>query len=39
MILTVELENAEDPEVAVCLDFEGLDLLKRPPYISRRSIC
>lgn len=27
MILTVELENAEDPEVAVCFDFEGLDLL------------
>ncbi|MCA1365962.1 immunity protein 32 [Bradyrhizobium sp. BRP14] len=27
MILTVELENAEHPEVAVCFDLEGLDLL------------
>jgi hypothetical protein len=27
MILTVELENAENPEVAVCFDFEGLHLL------------
>lgn len=27
MILTVELENAEHPEVALCFDREGLDLL------------
>ncbi|YCI04590.1 Imm32 family immunity protein [Ensifer sp. D2-11] len=27
MILTVELKNAEHPEVALCFDSEGLDLL------------
>ncbi|ARS68765.1 Imm32 family immunity protein [Sinorhizobium meliloti] len=27
MILTVELENAEHPEVVICFDSEGLDLL------------
>ncbi len=27
MILTIELEHAEHPEVALCFDREGLDLL------------
>ncbi|MGK9204195.1 hypothetical protein [Sinorhizobium meliloti] len=37
MILTVELENAEDPEVAVCFDLEGLDLLISKLEASRKS--